>query len=75
MSRSPRRFQAIVVTEALKDDLDGRQKEGRVRRRLVATTGQCPCGARLRLPEMVPGSEHTITVVHEPNCPAVENLG
>ena len=26
----------------------------------------------LRLPEIVPGSEHTVTVEHEPDCPAIE---
>jgi hypothetical protein len=39
-------------------------REGLVRRRLVMTTGVCPCGARLLLPDA--------RIAHQDDCPAVD---
>ena len=52
-------------------------REGLARRRVVAHTGQCPCGARMVLPNRAErraarrhGTVRHVTVEHEPDCPA-----
>jgi len=45
-------------------------KEGIARRRLVATTGQCPCGARLDLQAAKQGRVGVADVEHDRLCPA-----
>lgn len=54
--------------------------EGLVRRRLVATTGVCPCGARMVVPNRAARRAAARTgqavmhvrVEHEDDCPAVD---
>jgi hypothetical protein len=64
--------QAIVLTPPISDDSSDREKEGAVRRRLVATTGRCPCGAEMVLPKVLkPGTVTVLSVEHEDGCPAM----
>ena len=62
----------LVLSHEISDSASTNEKEGAVRRRLVATTGRCPCGARLRLPDEVePGTVTVVAIEHEDDCPAV----
>lgn len=71
MSRSTRELRVIVVSHSLSDEDRQLEKEGLVRRRLVATTGVCPCGAVLELPRELRPGVHTVRVEHEHDCPAI----
>jgi hypothetical protein len=63
----------LVLTEELDDDASLLEKERAARRRLVATTGRCPCGAQFRLPDDLKAGTVTIVAVeHEDDCPAAE---
>ena len=67
----PRRTLAVVPE--LEDDADEYEKERATRRRLVASTGRCPCGAELHVPDDIePGTVLIIEVEHEPDCPAAD---
>ena len=71
--RSIARGRAIVLSARIRDDASHREKEGAMRRRLVASTGRCPCGAVLTVPEdLVAGEMTVIAVEHENDCPAIE---
>jgi hypothetical protein len=72
MSGRDRKFKAVALAEELREELSQHDKERIARRRLVATTGECPCGAVLHMPEPVPGSVVLVAVEHEPDCPAAE---
>ena len=75
MSSTARKYRSVsrvVLTNPIADDAHSRVKEGAVRRRLVALTGKCPCGAELVVPELAPGSVTVVPVEHEPDCPAAE---
>lgn len=62
----------VIVSSEIRDGASHREKEGAARRRLVAATGQCPCGAVLRLPsKLEPGTVAVVAVEHEDGCPAV----
>lgn len=66
----------LVLTQEIDDHAEHHAKERAVRRRLVATTGRCPCGAVLHLPsDPPPGSITLVGVEHEPGCPAAEEAG
>jgi hypothetical protein len=72
MSGTARRFRALIVVPQVNDDDDEKTKERDARRALVATTGHCPCGARLAVPsELEPGTVTIVAVEHEPDCPAI----
>ena len=73
MGATARKFRALVVTEEIPDDATDREERVRMRH-LVATTGRCPCGAILALPELTPGTVAIVAVEHEPNCPAVDEV-
>jgi len=45
-------------------------REGLARRRITATTGQCPCGAVVNYGERRPGEVGIGEVHHERRCPA-----
>jgi len=45
-------------------------REGIARRRIAATTGQCPCGAVVNYGEHHPGKVSIGEVLHERSCPA-----
>jgi hypothetical protein len=71
--RSVGRGKTVVVSPEIPDAASPRQKEGAARRRLVATTGKCPCGAEMAIPaDLKPGSITTVRVEHENDCPAIE---
>lgn len=62
---------AVLVTAEIPDDAPPAIREGLARRRLVATTGRCPCGAELVLPCAPPAGALTVVAVeHEDDCPA-----
>ena len=46
-------------------------REGIARRRIAATTGQCPCGATIDYGDHQPGHASLVEVRHEHGCPAV----
>ena len=69
---TPPKRSAVVLTNTLSDADSDVEKERTVRRRLVATTGRCPCGAVLSLPDLSPGSVAIVAVEHEPGCPAID---
>lgn len=62
---------ALLVSAEIPDDAPARIKEGLARRRLVAMTGRCPCGATMPNVELVPGTVTVARVEHERTCPAV----
>jgi hypothetical protein len=63
----------LVIAPEIPEDGPPDLREGIARRRLVATTGRCPCGARLELPETVKrGSFMVVRVEHESDCPATD---
>jgi hypothetical protein len=77
MSSTARKFRStskLVLTTPIADDAPRSVKEAALRRRLVALTGKCPCGAELAIPEVVPGSVTVVAVEHEEGCPAAEVL-
>jgi len=64
---------ALVLTGDIPDDALADVREGLARRHLVMTTGTCPCGAELRVPDRIaPGSVTVVAVEHEPDCPACD---
>jgi len=67
-----RRFRRLILSQDIPDGASPIEKERAARRRLVATTGRCPCGATLTVPELEPGTVTIIPVEHEPGCPAVD---
>lgn len=70
--RYTRPKRTIVLVNPLDDSLSHREKERAIRRRLVATTGRCPCGAVLALPHLAPGTFTLVAVEHQPGCPAAD---
>lgn len=66
----------LYVVPPLDDGMPALAKEGLARRRLVMTTGRCPCGATLTMPkDLQRGTITHVRVEHEVDCPAVdENL-
>jgi len=63
-----------VVSRQISDDATFAEKEGAARRRLVATTGHCPCGAELKMPPQIQaGTVAIVSVEHEDGCPAIES--
>jgi hypothetical protein len=65
------RRRLVLVGPDITEDQSPDVREGIVRRRLVVTTGVCPCGARFELPELVRSTVTYIRVEHEPDCPAL----
>lgn len=53
-----------MVLPTIPEDAAPLVREGLGRRRLVMTTGVCPCGARLQLPDP--------RLAHEDDCPAID---
>lgn len=62
---------ALYVGMEIRDSDPAAVKEGLSRRRVLATTGRCPCGAVAPFdPSLIsPGLAQRATV-HAPNCPA-----
>jgi len=76
MKRSTGRYtppkRTLVLTADVREVDSPRTRERAARRRLVATTGRCPCGAVVPAVELVPGTVTLVAVEHEPDCPAVD---
>jgi hypothetical protein len=67
------RGRTLVLSAPIRDDASPIEKERAVRRRVVATTGRCPCGAVLQVPDdLMPGSVIVVAVEHDDGCPAVD---
>jgi hypothetical protein len=62
----------IFVGQPLSENDPPEVREGIVRRRLVATTGRCPCGATMPPIDLEPGAVNLIRIEHEDGCPAIE---
>jgi hypothetical protein len=64
---------APLLGPDIPDDAPAIVREGLARRRLVATTGRCPCGATLTVPAgaLKPGTVTTVKIEHEDDCPAI----
>ena len=72
---TPPKRQILTLTADVPDDASPAVKEGLARRRLVATTGRCPCGAVLTVPDhLEPGALTVVAVWHEDDCPANDVL-
>ena len=70
----------LFVLPSIPDDAPDEIREGIARRRVVSVTGQCPCGARLVLPNRAArraakrsGCVLHFAVEHEDDCPAVDS--
>lgn len=68
---------ALLVLPSIPDGGSDELREGIARRRLTTTTGRCPCGARMTLPNRRQRRQAvrrkqplTATVEHEADCPA-----
>lgn len=59
---------ALVVLPVIPEDAPYRVREGIARRRLVAVSGACPCGARLDLSAATVGPAEA---KHDQLCPAI----
>ena len=73
---TPPKRRTVYVAPNLEDSLPPSAKEQLVRRRLLAATGKCPCGAVM--PEIDieallknPGV-YVIRIEHEEGCPAID---
>lgn len=68
----PKRTIAVLAAD-IPDHAPHHIREGLARRRIVATTGNCPCGATLTLPNPLPAGTVTIVpIAHEDDCPAAD---
>lgn len=67
---------ALYVSDIIRETDPPAVREGIVRRRILATTGQCPCGARNPFdPRRISTAVVMEVVRHETDCPATtENL-
>lgn len=60
----------LAVLPTIPEDAPYRVREGIARRRLVAVTGHCPCGAHLDLQAAKQGRSELAEVEHAQLCPA-----
>lgn len=67
----------LVVDRDVPDDASQELKEALARRRIVNAGGQCPCGAKLIMPNRAQrraaarrGEPLHAVIWHEPGCPA-----
>lgn len=60
----------VAVLPVVPEDAPYPVREGVARRRLVAVTGRCPCGARLDLQAMHGNPAGAVDVKHDARCPA-----
>lgn len=61
---------ALAVLPAIPEDAPFRIREGIARRRITATTGECPCGARVDYDAAKVGEVRVAEVRHNRLCPA-----
>jgi hypothetical protein len=66
---------ALVLLLPVPDDAPTGIREGLVRRNIVNTGGQCPCGATATLPNRAQRRRGVtdIRVEHEDDCPAISS--
>jgi hypothetical protein len=63
----------LYVGPELSEDDAPEVLEGIARRRLVAMTGRCPCGATMpAVDDLEPGTLTIVRVEHEDGCPAID---
>ncbi len=68
-----RTIRRLVLASEVREDDPPAVRERAARRRIVATTGVCPCGARAQMPdELEPGTVTFVAVEHEIGCPAID---
>ena len=66
--------QGLYVGESIRETDPAPVREGLVRRRVLATTGRCPCGAESPFdPAVIPAGLAISAVVHAADCPAAES--
>ena len=66
---------ALILTGDVHEDDVPQEQERAARRRILATTGRCPCGAMLNVPDRLePGTVTVVIVEHEPDCPACDEV-
>lgn len=72
----PNGSHALYVSEAIRETDPPAVREGIARRRVLATTGQCPCGAASPFdPSRISAALVMEAIQHESDCPATdENL-
>jgi hypothetical protein len=70
---------AVLLYVAPPDDAPEHVREGLARRRIVECGGQCPCGARLVMPNRAARRRSKVrkgivvtNTVHENDCPAAD---
>ncbi len=64
------RTQTLFVLPAIPEDAPHAIREGVARRRIVAVTGECPCGATADYGHRRPGEVGIAEVWHQRSCPA-----
>jgi hypothetical protein len=60
----------LLVTPEIEDSMPSRLKEAIARRRIVAISGRCVCGARPSHPQRAADGVTEMLVVHDDRCPA-----
>ncbi|WP_226353783.1 hypothetical protein [Pseudonocardia sp. ICBG601] len=71
---------SLAVVPAVTEDSAPRVREGLARRRQVAVTGRCPCGATMAIPSRAQRRAarraarriHHVAVIHADSCPAID---
>jgi len=64
------RQRVAYVLPVVPEDAPHAIREGVARRRITATTGQCPCGAVVDYGDRRPGEVGVAEVWHQRSCPA-----
>lgn len=65
----------LYVGDQIRDSDPAEVKEGLSRRRILATTGRCPCGAASPFaPAAISPASVIRSVVHAADCPAAEEI-
>lgn len=67
---------ALYVSDVIRESDPPAVREGIARRRILATSGECPCGARSPFdPSLISAALVMEVIEHETDCPATaENL-
>lgn len=64
---------ALYVADQIRESDPPAVREGLARRRVLATSGRCPCGAESPLdPAVIPAALIMAAIVHADDCPAAE---
>lgn len=69
----PNGTRALYVGDAIREDDPPAVREGLARRRMLATEGHCPCGARVLFdPRIIAPAATSHTIEHASDCPAAD---